>query len=384
MKYNSIYIVVFLWMITGLAGCTDDDGKTVNNGEETGSGELTFMPYVEESTVLTRDLGNTFFTEGYEIDVTLKSNAISSTSQTFVYKYGADGIFRGSPSGYFFPLDNTYIDELTAIWPREAIRQQGLVTDQRELDAYRLSDQLIAVASTAGIMPTDAPVPLTFVRETTLLEFQLAGQNVAGLAIQSLILELELDGTTPTAFWAYCGNENGHAQLILPAGTSIQASDGYMIGRIHGSDGADYTIIMEATDVTLLAGTKYVMTLTPRGYDLLGSVGIGGWIQETESGIAIPFVQPVPNTDGDYLVQTAAQLITMSYLIRHYTNGTTIAWPTMRYILSEDLDLTDEEAQQYIPIPKSLFTGGVIQDGKEVTSILYGDGEVLELFDENQ
>ncbi len=384
MKYNSIYIVVFLWMITGLAGCTDDDGKAVNNGEETGSGELTFMPYVEESTVLTRDLGNTFFTEGYEIDVTLKSNAISSTSQTFVYKYGADGIFRGSPSGYFFPLDNTYIDELTAIWPREAIRQQGLVTDQRELDAYRLSDQLIAVASTVGIMPTDAPVPLTFVRETTLLEFQLAGQNVAGLAIQSLILELELDGTTPTAFWAYCGNENGHAQLILPAGTSIQASDGYMIGRIHGSDGADYTIIMEATDVMLLAGTKYVMTLTPRGYDLLGSVGIGGWIQETESGIAIPFVQPVPNTDGDYLVQTAAQLITMSYLIRHYTNGTTIAWPTMRYILSEDLDLTDEEAQQYIPIPKSLFTGGVIQDGKEVTSILYGDGEVLELFDENQ
>lgn len=296
--------------------------------------------------------------------MTLKSNAISSTSQTFVYKYGADGIFRGSPSGYFFPLDNTYIDELTAIWPREAIRQQGLVTDQRELDAYRLSDQLIAVASTVGIMPTDAPVPLTFVRETTLLEFQLAGQNVAGLAIQSLILELELDRTTPTAFWAYCGNENGHAQLILPAGTSIQASDGYMIGRIHGSDGADYTIIMEATDVTLLAGTKYVMTLTPRGYDLLGSVGIGGWIQETESGIAIPFVQPVPNTDGDYLVQTAAQLITMSYLIRHYTNGTTIAWPTMRYILSEDLDLTDEEAQQYIPIPKSLFTGGVIQDGK--------------------
>ncbi len=384
MKYNSIYIVVFLWMITGLAGCTDDDGKAVNNGEETGSGELTFMPYVEESTVLTRDLGNTFFTEGYEIDVTLKSNAISSTSQTFVYKYGADGIFRGSPSGYFFPLDNTYIDELTAIWPREAIRQQGLVTDQRELDAYRLSNQLIAVASTVGIMPTDAPVPLTFVRETTLLEFQLAGQNVAGLAIQSLILELELDGTTPTAFWAYCGNENGHAQLILPAGTSIQASDGYMIGCIHGSDGADYTIIMEATDVMLLAGTKYVMTLTPRGYDLLGSVGIGGWIQETESGIAIPFVQPVPNTDGDYLVQTAAQLITMSYLIRHYTNGTTIAWPTMRYILSEDLDLTDEEAQQYIPIPKSLFTGGVIQDGKEVTSILYGDEEVLELFDENQ
>ncbi|MCD8031621.1 MAG: hypothetical protein LUF85_12590 [Bacteroides sp.] len=316
--------------------------------------------------------------------MTLKSNAISSTSQTYIYEYGADGIFRGKPSGYFFPLDNTYIDELTAIWPREAIRQQGLVTDQRELDAYRLSDQLIAVASTVGIMPTDAPVPLTFVRETTLLEFQLAGRNVAGLGIVSLILELELDGSTPTAFWAYCGNENGHAQLILPAGTAIEAPDGYMIGRIRGSDGADYTIIMEATDITLQAGTKYVITLTPRGYDMLGSVGIGGWIQEIESGIAIPFVQPVPNTDGDYLVQTAAQLITMSYLIRHYTDGTTIQWPDKRYILSEDLDLTDEEAQQYIPVPASLFNGKVTQDGEEVTSIIYGDGQVLELFDENQ
>ncbi len=67
MKYNSIYIVVFLWMITGLAGCTDDDGKAVNNGEETGSGELTFMPYVEESTVLTRDLGNTFLPRGMRL-----------------------------------------------------------------------------------------------------------------------------------------------------------------------------------------------------------------------------------------------------------------------------------------------------------------------------
>ncbi len=381
MKYRSIYAAAFLLGLVSFTGCTNDDGKAVTT-DETGRGELIFMPYVEANSAATRDLGNTFFSEGYEIDVTLKSNAINGTSQTFVYKYGADGIFRGSPEGYFFPLDNTYINELTAIWPREAIRQQGVITDQRELDAYRLSDQLIAVASTVGIMPTDAPVPLTFVRETTLLEFQLAGQNVAGLAIQSLILELELGGSTPTAFRAYCGNENGHAELILPAGTSIVAPDGYMIGRIRGSDGADYTIIMEATNVTFQAGTKYVITLTPRGYDLLGSVSIGGWIQEIESGIAIPFVQPVPNTEGDYLVRTAAQLVTMSYLIRHYTNGTTIDWPTMRYILAEDLTITPEEAVQYIGIPASLNVE-VTQGGESVTFVTDTNGDILQLFDEN-
>ncbi|MCD8031620.1 MAG: hypothetical protein LUF85_12585 [Bacteroides sp.] len=61
MKYNPICIVVWLLAFTGLSGCTDDDGKQPKTGEETGSGELTFMPYVQESGILTRDLGNTFF-----------------------------------------------------------------------------------------------------------------------------------------------------------------------------------------------------------------------------------------------------------------------------------------------------------------------------------
>ncbi|MCD8262119.1 MAG: hypothetical protein LUD15_12120 [Bacteroides sp.] len=72
----------------------------------------------------------------------------------------------------------------------------------------------------------------------------------------------------------------------------------------------------------------------------------------------------------------------MSYLMRHYYDGSTIAWPTLTYTIEPTLALTEEEAALYIPIPRSLFTGTILYNGESVSSIPYGNGEVLELFDE--
>lgn len=298
-----------------------------------------------------------------------------------LYIYGTDGIFTGNPP-YEFNLDDTYISTLSAVWPADAPPTGAFEPDQRDEEAYRRADWLVASASASGIMATNIPVPLQFRHNNCLLEFELAGQNVDGLEITELLIELEIDGV-PTACWAYCGNENGRASLLLKDGTMLSSKPGELIGTIPGADGDRYTIILPVMDIPLEAGKRYLVTLTPQGYDMDIFVFIGTFESasgERETGIAVPFHLPDQGEEGDYIIRTPIQLVTASYVVRHYTDGRTPDFPGATYILTDDFQMTPEAAELYIPIPRSLFTGQFILNGQVIDSLPYGDGQVLELF----
>ena len=357
--------------------CNKDDEHLSN------SSQLRISPIVDEiSAIQTKALGDHFFAPGFGIDVTVwPSN--NTPAQSFVYYYGSNGIFSGNP-GYYFTMDDNYIDSLTAIWPTDDIRQQPFATDQREFENYRQADWMTASSSEIGIMPTDKPVPLNFVRENTMLDFELVGQNAEGINISSLLIELH-DSGNAIAYWAYCGDNNGHAELILQQGTQLTSPDQYLIGRVSVENSTnEYTIIFPQTDLTLEAGKRYLVTLTPRGYFMTAYVTIGGWNQG-DDGIGIPFQQPTPDINGNFVINNPLQLITMSYLVRHYTDGTTFNWPSRTYVLSNTFEMTSTYASQYIRIPKSKFTGKVVVEGSTtpVDTIYYGTGQSLPLFDIN-
>ncbi|MCC8088995.1 MAG: fimbrillin family protein [Rikenellaceae bacterium] len=375
---KSTYIITAVTAIASLfaASCQNEENKSASGG----IGELSFSPTVEDPVYGTvRGLGNNFFEEGNDIDVTIYPHGSNGAGEKYSYVYGGDGVFRGDPDPFYFSLDDNYIDSIIAIWPTEEIRKQGIVTDQSEYLGYQLADWLTAKASVQGVMPTNVPVPLNFVRENTMLEFELAGQNDNTVDISTLIIELQIEGKA-TAFQAYCGDDNGHAYLILEAGTEIESTVDFLIGTLTVSNSTDnYYIILSTVDVTLEAGKRYLVTLTPQGYDIDAYVYIGSW-QETEHGIGIPFAPPSEDGDGSFSVETPQQLIAMSYLMRHYTDGITYNWPALTYNISPDIEITDETAELYIPIPTSLFTGQMLMNGVPVTAIEYGDGMVLELF----
>ncbi len=356
-----------------LSSCSDkgDSGTA-------GAGELTFSPTVEQSEeVAVKGVGNTFFEPGYAIDVSIYTRATGTTAQPFEYTYGADGIFRGNP-GYRFSLDDTYIDSLIAIWPTEAIRSGGFLTDQSTLENYKQADWMIATATVNGVMPTDTPVPLNFIRQNTMLEFELVGQNKEGLDIETLLIELQIDGK-PVAFDAYCGMENGHACLILEAGTRLESESSELIGTLTVTNGDNYYIILSDIKLTLEAGKRYLVTLVSQGYDMDTFVYITGWNQ-TESGIGIPFTPPQPIDGGSFSIETGAQLVTMSFLIRHYIPDDNFDWPSRTYVLSDTLSLTEEDAERYIPIPRTEFSGKILRNDQPVDSIAYGAGQYLQLY----
>ncbi len=365
MKKN-IYITLLLALPFLFPSCQQDE--ELNKAKT--KGELTFTPFVESRrTIESRAIGDDFFVVGGAIDVTLTSTNATIGTQSYQYVYDQDRIFRGNP-GYHFTLDDNYIIDLSAKWPIASIRQQGIETDQRELDDYKSADWMTAaLAETiAGVMPTVAPVPLTFIRENVMLDFELVGQNTKGLDIESLLIELQSGGQS-TAYWAYCGNPNGHAELILGPGTSIFSPENYLIGRITVSNNDNYTIIFPQTDLVLEAGKRYLVTLTPQGYYMNAYVLIGGW-QEGEEGIGIPL--------NGTTIQNPIQLITLSYLIRNYEDGSN--WGGKTYTLADGFVMTEEYANQYIPIPTSLFSGSIMQNGEAIETIPYGDDQVLNLF----
>lgn len=376
--YN--YIIILL-ILTVSGACSGDE----NSVATTNTQELTLSSVVNEApTVETKLSADDFFEDGFGIDISIWATN-NASEQKFVYYYGSDGIFRGNP-GYYFTLDDNYIDSLSAVWPITDIRDQPFITDQREFENFRKADWMIAKTSERGIMPTDKPVPLNFTRENTKLEFELAGQNTEGLDIESLLIELH-SGGSPVAYWAYCGNINGHAELILEKGTQLTSPDQYLIGTMKVAGNTEnYTIIFPQTDITLEAGKRYLVTLTPEGYFMSAYISIGGWDQG-DDGIGIPFQQPQPDINGNFLINEPLQLITMSYLVRHYTDGTTFNWPSRTYILADDLDakMTDDYASKYIQMPKSKFTGKVVNNGSivPVDTIYYGSGKALPLFDIN-
>lgn len=364
------YIYIITAAFVALLSSCQADEETISTGKEV---ELTFSPEVKDMTVVTRALGDEFFPVGGEINVNITSSNPRVGSKSYVYTYGSDRIFKGNP-GFRFTLDDHYITELTAVWPTEDVRQRGVNTDQRTEADYKAADWMTTTLDDTleGIMPTDAPVPLNFKRENVMLEFELVGQNTKGLDIQSLLIELQNPNGQATAFWAYCGNPNGHAELILDPGTSLFSSADYLIGRITVSNNDNYTIIFQQTDVEFEAGKRYLVTLTPQGYYMNAYVVIGGW-NTGEEGIGIPFQQPTPIEGGAFSIGNPQQLITMSYLVRNYENGS-FSWSSSTYNLSGDLGMTTEYADQYIPIPKNMFSGSIMQGGAPIDTLIYMNG----------
>jgi len=369
-----------------LQACESDEGVMGTTDKE-----LTLSSTVEDmKTTGTRALGDEFFEAGnqIEVDLTFKNSvgtAIGGT-ESYTYTYGSDRIFRGNP-GYKFPLDDSYIGTLIAKWPTSAIRAaSGIKTDQRELADYKAADWMtggLLSNSTGGIVATDAPVPLVFQRENIMLDFELVGQNTTGLNIESLLIELQnVDGAQ--AYWAYCGNSNGHAQLILPVGTKLLSKDSYLIGRVRVTGQSDdYTIIFPQTEIAFEAGYRYLITLTPQGYFMNAYVYISGF-SEAEEGIGIPFQQPTPDMNGNFNINTSTQLTTLSYLIRNYNDGTTFVWSERTYVISDALTLTADEAAKYIRIPQSIFTGRIQNEsGIPITEVSVVEGGTLPLFDSN-
>lgn len=375
---ENIYKLLIAALLATLIGCQKEDNIPGNK-----SGDELVLSSVVKEPKNTRALGDDFFTEGNTITVELTTSDAPGTPQRLTYAYGSDRIFRGNP-GFRFKLDDTYIQTLKARWPSDNIRSAGLVTDQRELAAYKSADWLSGGVSTSveGIMPTEAPVPLVFQRENVLLDFELVGQNTTGLDIESVLIELQ-SGTDEgsQAFWAYCGNPNGHAELIMPPGSQILSPDNYLIGRIRVTNQPnDYTIIFPKTELTLQAGHRYLITLTPQGYFMNAFVYITGF-EDGEGGIGIPFQQPTPDENGNFIINNALQLIGMSYLVRNYNDGRTFVWSERTYIIADGFTMTDEQADQYIQIPASSFTGSIQnQSGQTITQVTYGTGSVLQLF----
>lgn len=363
---------------------SDDDVLSQHDGELTLSSTVKEM----KGTAGTRAIGDEFFQEGSAIEVnltTINSSGTETNQPAYTYSYSSDRIFRGNP-GFHFTLDDSYIKTLSAKWPTSAERTSGIKTDQRLLEDYKASDWMsggLVSDATDGIVATNAPVPLVFTRENVMLDFELVGQNTTGLKIESLLIELQSSNES-LAYWAYCGNENGHGELIMPAGSKILSKDNYLIGRVRVSgQTSDFTIIFPETDITLEAGHRYLITLTPQGYFMNAYVYVSGFI-EAEEGIGIPFQQPTPNADGSFQINNSAQLISLSYLMRNYNDGTTFVWSTRTYIVSDALVMTTDDVNRYIPIPKTLFTGTMQNaTGTAVTEVATSAGSPLQLFDNN-
>ncbi|MCD7915169.1 MAG: fimbrillin family protein [Tannerellaceae bacterium] len=383
MKYYQ-YIIRFTAVAISfvLFACGEGEEDQVLPG--TTSGELAFSVTMEDLVdVTTKGEANTFFKTGDQLKVTLRSSQSGAAEETLTYVYQDDGVFRGNPP-YYFPLDDSYILTLEAEWPINAINTGGFIADQREEENYREADWLLATASVSGVMATDVPVPLHFNHNNCLLEFELAGQNAQGMAIEELILDLRVDGQE-TACYAYCQNENGRASLLLKDGTQLVSEANQIIGSLKVQDNSSrYSILLDTVDMTLEAGKRYLVTLVSQGYNTDMYVFLGTFYQgtgETEDGIGVPFHLPDEGEMGDYIIHTPVQLITVSYVIRHYTDGSTIQWPTLTYTLADDFEMTAEYAELYIPIPADTFTGTIIYQGSPVTELPYNGTETLQLFE---
>lgn len=380
-----INIVLSAWVLLAFPACQSEEDILPQ-----GNSELTLSSSIEEmkGTAGSRATGEGFFQAGNEIEVnltTITSGGTETTQPAYTYAYGNDRIFRGNP-GYHFALDDSYIKTLNAKWPTAAVRASGIKTDQQLLTDYKASDWMsgsLVSGAAYGIAPTNTPVPLVFTRENVLLDFELVGQNNAELKVKSLWIDIQ-DSDNSIVHWAYCGNSNGHAELILLAGSKIFSKGNRLTGGVLVSGQAsDFAIIFPETDLVLEAGHRYLITLTPQDHFMNAHVYVSGFVEE-EGGIGIPLQQPTLNADGSFQIDTPAQLICLSYLMRNYNDGTTFVWSTGTYVISSGLLLTEDDMRRYIPIPRSLFTGSMQgADGAAVTEVATVTGEVFPIFDTN-
>lgn len=318
MKKNNILFYLMAAALSSIT-CTACQEEEALSAEREAA--LSFAPTVADIShqeSVTRATTNNFFENGDEITIDIKTNRTPAVAQDKTYKY-TDGVFNGKDANniFKFSLDNTYIKTLTARWPSDGTREEGIVLDQRKDEDYQKSDRLIAHSENVNIMPTAEPVPLKFEHEQSRFSFRMAGQNANGLNILSIILELQYDdpndekGTTlvPGAFWAHC-DKTEKANLILVPGIKISGKsnenpDGfeivngrYMIGMAEvGNETTKYTggiWLKENVTVTLEPNHDYLVTLTPEGYNLIASIDIYGFGQN-EGFIGIPSVPKQQN-----------------------------------------------------------------------------------------
>lgn len=390
MKITKILYPALLACCTlALASCQTEDETSPIGGE---GAELCIAPTVagmnQES--VTRAATNNFFKQGDKITVNITTNRSGDAGGSYTYNYGTDGIFT-STSPFRFKLDNTYVKDLEALWPSEETRSNGLVLDQRELEAYQEADRLKAISSSANIMPTAEPVPLIFEHEQSRFTFRMAGQNANGLNILSVILELQYDddddtntSNKPGAFWAYCDNTET-ASLILVPGTEIKASDEgypvvngrYMIGQADvGNADTKYTggiWLKEDISVTLAPGTDYLVTLTPEGYNLMANIEIHGFGQD-EGYVGIPIQMPtaVAGESGKYQIANAIQLVTLSRILQGEIKGQDAnTWAGYTYILQNSLAMTESAKLYYRPLDASM-KGKIVNENSNAIEAING------------
>lgn len=383
-RINILHPAILALGILALSACQAEDETSPIGGEEAVLAIAPTVARMNEESV-TRTATNSFFNQGDEITVKITTNRAAAAAESYTYKYGTDAIFA-STEPFRFKLDNTYIKNLEALWPKEDIRSQGIVLDQRKLEAYQQADRLQALSSSANIMPTAEPVPLIFEHEQSRFTFRMAGQNANGLNILSVILELQYDdgsGTNkPGAFWAYCDNTET-ASLILVPGTKIEANgagyqvvnDRYMIGQAEvGNATTKYTggiWLKEAISVTLEKGTDYLVTLTPEGYNLIANIEIHGFGQD-EGYVGIPIQLPsaVAGESGKYQIANAIQLVTLSRILQGAIKGQDAnTWKNYTFILQNGFTMTENAKLYYRPLDASMK--GKIQDesGTAIESI---------------
>lgn len=395
-RNNILYLAIATFALSTFTGCQAEE-ENMASGEEV---TLSFSPSVkgmnEES--LTRAVGNTFFKTKDKISVEITTSRNSTALPSMDYTYDDKGVFIGN---FSFNLDNTYITKLVAKWPTDKVRKDdGIVLDQRDDKAFLQADRLKAETTDVNIMPTAEPIPLIFSHEQSRFSFRLAGQNANGLNIQSIILELQYPdpdnngNSTPGAFWAHCpGGET--AELILVPGTTVAGTnnggslvvvDGrFMIGQAKvGNETTQYTggiWVNSDVNITLKAGTDYVVTLTPEGYNLIANITIGGFGQN-EGYVGIPIQMPTFVSTGVYEIKNTVQLVTLSRLLAGgFIAGQDAAtWKGYSYKISATM--TDNGKLYFIPITaddalKAKFTDA---DGNAITTVKDSQGNDYSLF----
>lgn len=391
-----IYIALAIAGMGLLNACQNEEIPAAETNEK----ELSFYPTVRsmEQQVLTRAATNTFFKTGDEVTVSVTTDRASNNSSSHIYTYDATGTFTGGSNPFLFKLDDTYIVQLKASWPTQEVRDEGIITDQRDFEEYRKADWLSAEAEAKNILPTDEPVPLHFEHEQSRLTFRIAGQNAYGIYIKDLIVGLDADlgngSPEEAAFRAHC-LDDGTAELILPAGTKIapggEAGSRALIGLVtldsRDEEIKDYRgsiYIPGNTDITLKPNHDYLVTLTPEGYDLYAHITVDGFPQ-SEGYVGIPIQMPkkIDGSDNQYSIDTPLQLVTLSLLLQggYIKSEEAVAgqWSTYTYTLKEGLTMTENAKLYYKPIISSLK--GVIF-GEGVTSIKDSDGADFNLFAE--
>lgn len=373
MKIKSlIYSLLIFGGVVSLGSCQND----VNDPLPVGEGQqLTLLPSVaDRNKVEVRAAGNIpFFENGNDITVQVKTSRTGSDFVSYPYTYN-NGTFaeKAQGQGFFFPADQTFISELKAFWP--SFENRGaVITDQRDLDQFKLANRLTAHVTEANIMPTADPVPLVFQHEQSKITFRLAGQNASGLIIKSLLFELEnvdLDdgqGERQVGFWAYCeGTGTLNAEVIVPAGVvfgpGINDGKRMEIGLVKvGAEGTtdnDYEGIMyipNSTHIKLQKNHDYLVTLTPEGYDLMATISIAGFPQPDGDHVGVPFQLPVLNEETErYEISTIAQLVTVSWLLTGDLNGELQSdWSTRTFDIVNDIEVSDRikaEGDRYLNI----------------------------------